>query len=366
MKIGIDVRFWQESGVGRYIRNLTKTLAKIDNKNTYYLFALSSDLKKINEEIKAENVILVPCDIPWHSLSEQVSLPSFLGKYKLDLMHFPYFSLPIFYKGPYVVTVHDLILHHFSSGKATTLPLPLYKLKRAGYKLVMHESVKRARKIITVSDATKKEIVEHLDTDPAKVVVTHEGADDFKNFPYKKTKEDYFLYVGNTYPHKNVETLFFAFSALNDAKVKLFIVGKKDFFQEAHKKSAELGFRNPNIIFKESVDDGQLYGLYKNAIALVSPSLMEGFGLPVLEAMQSGCLVLASDIPAYRELAEDVALYFDPRSYEDLAEKMQEVLKGSAELGRLKEKGKERAKLFSWDKMGKETLRIYSEVLAQG
>lgn len=366
MKIGIDVRFWQESGVGRYIRNLTKSLAKIDNKNTYYIFARSSDLKAINEEIKAENFIVVPCDIPWHSLSEQVSMPSFLGKYNLDLMHFPYFSLPIFYKGPYVVTIHDLILHHFSSGKATTLPLPMYKLKRAAYKLIMHESAKRARKIITVSNTTKDEIVEHLDTDPAKVVVAYEGADDFKKFPYKKTHENYFLYVGNTYPHKNVEVLFFAFSALDDAKVKLFVVGKEDYFQKAHKKNAEQGFRNPNILFKEDVDDRELYSLYKNALSLVSPSLMEGFGLPVLEAMQSGCLVLAADIPAYRELAADAALYFDPRSYEDLSAKMHNVLKGSAELGRLKEKGKERARLFSWDEMGKQTLEVYREVLVQG
>ena len=129
MKIGIDIRLWNQTGVGRYIRNLVLNLAEIDKKNGYVLFARSEDFQSIKSEIKNPNWKLVKADIKWHSISEQINFPSILNKENLDLVHFPYFSVPIFYNKPYVLTIHDLIIDHFPTGKASTLFLPFYYFK---------------------------------------------------------------------------------------------------------------------------------------------------------------------------------------------------------------------------------------------
>lgn len=359
MKIGIDVRFWRETGVGRYTRNLVVGLSKIDKKNEYFLFYSPRDLGEIEKFIKVDNFKLIPADIPWHTLTEQTSFPSLLKKYDLDLMHFPYFSLPVFYSRKYVVTIHDLILHHFSTGRASTLPTPIYHLKRLGYKFVMREGARKAEKIISVSSATKKEIEEHLNVSSKKISVIYEGVDAALKPVGDALKEKYFLYVGNTYPHKNLDILLFAFSSLSKTDTKLYIVGRKDFFQERLKKKAA-EYKNPNVFFLEDVSDSRLAGLYQNALALVAPSLMEGFGLPLLEAMQEGCLVLASNIPAHKEICKDAAIYFDPRDREDLSQKMQDVSDNRLNRQGFVKKGENRAKYFSWEKMARETLNVYN------
>ena len=119
MRIGIDVRLWDETGVGRYIRNLVKELAVVDVRNEYYLFTLKKDVSEIEKVIvsRKHRWRIVPVASHWHSLSEQTDFVRKLYTYPLDLMHFPYFSLPILYRKPFVVTIHDLIIHHFDTGK---------------------------------------------------------------------------------------------------------------------------------------------------------------------------------------------------------------------------------------------------------
>lgn len=173
MKIGIDARLWDQTGVGRYIQQLVANLAEIDKKNQYILF-LTKEHRDLPLPGPTWEKRLV--DIRWHSLKEQILLPYILWKEHLDLVHFPYFSLPIFYPGKFVITIHDLILDHFGTGQASTLPLFLYKIKRLGYKLVTWVAIRRAAKIITVSETTKQEIVNHYKVDPEKVVVTYEAA----------------------------------------------------------------------------------------------------------------------------------------------------------------------------------------------
>lgn len=172
MRIGIDARLWGQTGVGRYLEQLVKNLAKIDKENSYTLFFPKEykDLPLPGPTWKRRIA-----GVQWHSLKEQVLMPIILWCEKLDFVHFPYFSVPIFYPGKFVVTIHDLILDHFDTGKASTLPLFLYKIKRLGYKLVFWITLHRASKIITVSRTTKKEIVAHYKIDPAKIVVTYEA-----------------------------------------------------------------------------------------------------------------------------------------------------------------------------------------------
>lgn len=174
-------------------------------------------------------------------------------------------------------------------------------------------------------------------------------------------KKPYILYVGNAHPHKNLERLIDAFSKFNYSDIRLVLVGKEDYFYRRLKKKVAEVNSSDKVVFYGEADDDNLRDLYKNAAALVLPSLMEGFGLPALEAMGQGCLVLCSNIPAFREICADAAIYFDPTSVEDMAQKIEEVIrnKNADKYRELIEKGRKRTQLFSWQKMAQETLEVY-------
>jgi len=339
MKIGIDARLFNQTGVGRYTSNLIENLLKIDKNNNYVLFVRNEDFDQVKLKIKnltrstssGQELKIIRVDIPWHSIKEQVYFSQILNNENLDLVHFPYFSVPISYNRPFIVTIHDLIIHHFPTGKASTHPSFIYMLKILGYKYVISRACKNAKKIIAVSKATKDEIVDHLKIPEDKISVIYEAADQQISNPKsqianKSINTKYFLYVGNVYPHKNVEKLINAFEIL------------LQYFPNAESN------------------------LYKNAVALVVPSLMEGFGLPPLEAMSNMCLVLASDIKALKEICGEDALYFDPYDENDMAEKMKAAYLGEFDR-EIIERGFERSKEFSWRKMAKETLKIYKDAI---
>ncbi len=369
MKIGIDARLWSETGVGRYIRNLVKELQALDKKNEYVLFMRSKDRQQLTVNnsplTKNKKWKFVDADIRWHTIDEQLKFPQILNKENLDLMHFPYFSVPVAYKKPFVITIHDLILNHFPTGKASTLPTYLYQLKRLGYNYIVSSAVNRAKKIIVPLNAVKNDLEKTLGVKKEKIEITYEGFDEKiqKNENINHVDNTrYLLYVGNAYPHKNLERLIKAFSvfrAEHNEDVQLLLIGKDDYFykklREKIKKENYSG-----ITIRNNVRDMELATCYKNAIALVSPSLMEGFGLPVLEAMASGCLVLASDIPSFREVCLDTAIYFNPYSITDIKEKMSYAF----ELDQLTKdecvkRGLKRSLEFSWKQMAQQTLDVY-------
>ncbi len=366
MVIGIDARLWSQTGVGRYIRNLVLNLHKIDFKNNYVLFVKSNDYENARKLITNSKWQIVKTDINWHSVSEQIRFASILEKAKLDLVHFPYFSVPIFYNRPFVVTMHDLIINHFPTGKASTLAFPIYKIKLFAYKVIIKKAAQKAKKIITVSNATKEEVLDHLGVDKDKVTVIYNGVDEGisneeQNTKYKLQNAKYFLYVGNAYPHKNLERLLLAFSEfLKETKnVKLVLVGREDYFYKKLKdKLKNMSLKN-SIIFYQEINDKELVNLYKNALALVMPSLMEGFGLPVVEAMANGCPVLASEIPSLKEVGKEAVVYFDPKNVEDMAKALGLMINDEGLRSEMIKKGYEQVKIFSWEKSARETLKVY-------
>ncbi|MBI2028488.1 MAG: glycosyltransferase family 4 protein [Candidatus Levybacteria bacterium] len=375
MKIGIDARLWNEGGVGRYIRNLIKQIQPLDKSNLYTLFVLSKDYESIKYEvssIKEENWELIKTNIRWHSIEEQLKFANILNKEELDLVHFPYISVPLNYQKPFIITIHDLIPYHYPSSNASALPFPIYFLKLLAYKFVVRAAARKAQKIIAPSNFTKKEIVEHLKIDPRKVIVTYEGVNSkitnsksqipkkSQNTKYKILNTKYFLYVGNAFPHKNLEVLIEAFNLFRQEHPGIFLVfvGKEDFFY-SRLKNEVYKRKISDVVFLHNIIDGQLVSLYRSAIAFVSPSLMEGFGLPVLEAMVNRCLVLASDIPTHREICGKVALYFDPNNVGDLTQKLESIHSNDMYYYSEKKRGFDRAKVFSWEKMARETLKIY-------
>jgi glycosyltransferase involved in cell wall biosynthesis len=361
MRIGIDCRLWEQTGVGRYTRNIVLNLQKIDKKNSYVLFVRSEDCENIKKQIVNSKWKIVNVNIKWHSIAEQLRFPSLIKKQKLDLIHFPYFSVPILYNKPYAVTIHDLIINHFSTGKASTLAYPVYLAKRETYKFIIKQAAKKAKKIIAPSNATKQEIMDHLKIAENKIDVICEASEltiSDKPLAISQKYGRYFLYVGNAYPHKNLERLISAFEkVLNEhTNLKLILVGQKDYFYKRLEKENQ----SDNVIFYGKANDNELVSLYTNAIGLVAPSLMEGFGLPVLEAMSLKCLVVASDIPAFREIAGETAIYFNPVDVNDIHAKLKEVLENGEKYKEEKiEKAFSKSQQFSWEKAAEQTLNIY-------
>jgi len=264
------------------------------------------------------------------------------------------------------------------------LPYPIYFLKHLGYRFVLSQAIKRAKKIIVPTKATKKEILDHFKVPESKISVTYEGVDrklkmqnekcktTIKNSKFIESKQ-YFLYVGNAYPHKNLERLLQAFLKLKTQNsklktttksLKLVLVGKSDYFYERLKKDVKKRPIENDVIFYGEANDQELQWLYQNAIALIFPSLMEGFGLPALEAMACECLVLASNIPALKEVCGEAAVYFNPHKIEEIKEQINKVSINSntRQYQEKIKKGKERAKMFSWQKMAEETLHVYNSL----
>lgn len=358
MKIGIDARLWNESGVGRYIRNLVLKLdEKKDLKHKIVVFLNSKNFRQVN--FTNPGISKVLADIKWHGISEQFQFKKIIDRENLDLMHFSYFSYPVFYKKPFVITIHDLIIHHYPTGKSSTLPLPIYYAKHFAYKKITEKAVKNSLKIITPSVATRDELIDHYHADKEKIEVIYEGFDPAISISDKKANipnNNYILYVGNAYPHKNLPVLLKAFSNLrkkiND--IDLVCIGRKDYFYERLEKE-----NHSDVHFMHEVDDSQLFEYYKHARFLVMPSLMEGFGLPVLEAMSLSVPVICSNIPALKEIAQDAALYFKPSDESELEEKMLLLLKNRKVFKELQDKGLKCSRKYSWDTALTQTLNVY-------
>ena len=421
MKITIDCRMWSESGIGRYLRNLISELQKLDKKNEYFLLLLKKDYE--NEELimdsrfrgndKEGNFHKVLADFRWYTVREQIELPGLLNRLKSDLVHFPHFNVPIFYRGKFVVTIHDLIHQHFQMRRVTTLDPLTYKLKHFGYKKVFGVTVRNAVSIITPSEFVKKQLMDEWDVESRKITVTPEAVDtklyttvhslvqDKVNEMLDKfnIKKPYVFYVGNAHPHKNVEGLIKAFLKLksrhsefntkyqaslisgsvnkipkqvrNDNRgLQLVLSGANNYFWKKVKEKYNLDSRlrgNDNvvedIIFTGFVTDEEMVALYKGAQCFIMPSFEEGFGIPILEAMAAGCPVVSSNAGALKEVGGDAAVYFNPHDQGDMVDKIDGVFKDGDLRKELMVKGKKRVKKFSWKKMAEKTLEVYNETI---
>jgi len=388
-RIGIDARFYGPlgKGLGRYVQEVVDNAIALDaagNQEFEFVIFLSPENYDSyccpNASVKK-----IMVSQRWYSWREQLFLPMILKKENLDLVHFPHFNVPIFTPVPFVVTIHDLILTRFPSRRASMLPPILYWVKQAAYRLVVRTAVKRAQMIITVSKFTKDDIVKKFKALPEKIHITYEGVVDFhgedrnnKNYleaaavlsKYAITSP-YLLYVGNAYPHKNLERLLAVYKELQKVRpdLSLIMVGKDDFFYTRVKnKAVELGLKKPEgnkggVVFPGYVPDAHLETLYKQALLYVFPSLYEGFGLPPLEAMSHSCPVVASNQASLPEILDEAAAYFDPYNEKEMVATILALIADENRRQELAAKGRERIRHFSWQKCAQETLDIYREAL---
>jgi glycosyltransferase involved in cell wall biosynthesis len=373
MRIGIDARFFGPigKGLGRYTQKLIENLEKIDSTNHYFVFLKAENFDEY--EPKNKNFQKVLADFRWYTLSEQINFSSLLKKYKLDLVHFPHFNVPLLYRKKFVVTIHDLILVHFPTIRSSTLHPLFYWLKFLAYKIVIRSAIGRAQRIIAVSNFTKNDLIKtYPKIKPEKIKVTYESAEDFCLFtPEKKYDEilarygimkPYVVYVGNAYPHKNLEKLILSFREIKKAekKLNLILVGKEDYFYRRLKNFSNEQ-KIQGVIFTDYIPDHELDTIFRNASAFVWPTLYEGFGLPPLEAMSKGVPVVSSDQECMKEILSDSAYYFDGRNIADMAGAVIKVLNDSGLRERLISNGYERVTQYSWKRMAKETLELYKK-----
>ncbi len=356
MNIGIDARLWYESGVGRYIRNLVNGLdARKIRDITFTIFLSPKAYKLVNFE--SQNFRKVESDVSWHTLAEQIQFKKELDRENLDLVHFPYFSYPVFYRKPFVITIHDLIIDHYPTGISSSLPLPFYYAKHFAYKKIIKSAVKKSKKIIVPSMATKDELISHYNANEKKIDVIYEGFDPLiseNSVKESLVSDNYILYVGNAYPHKNLRNLLKAYEDIGEKTgVELVCIGRDDFFYKRLEKCQR------GVHFLHSIDDSTLFSYYTNARLLVVPSLMEGFGLPLLEAMSLSCPVISSDTPALHEVGGDAALYVNPKEPAEIARTIEKVLTDKKLLESLRKKGLTRSKQFSWEECVDKTLTVY-------
>jgi glycosyltransferase involved in cell wall biosynthesis len=369
MRIGIDARLYAQTGVGRYLQNIISELSSLDQKNDYIVYLRKEEFGKfIPPNNRWRKKIL---DIKWHTLKEQLHIPYKFLKDNLDIAHFPYFNVPILYPKKYLLTVHDLIIDHFDTGKSSTLSPIIYKIKRLGYKFSLKLGMKRASAIAAISKTTKKEVMSHYQVPSDRIIITYDALDkDFNKIIEKQKVINYYsfpyiLYVGNAYPHKNLDRLIHAFKIIKKRKLdlRLILAGDDSFFYPRLKKLVKRLNLEKDVIFFGNAHNSQLVNLYSNASCLVFPSLMEGFGLPNLEALACAKLPVVSDIPVFREIWGDIIIYFNPYDEGDIARKIIKALclKPEEYQKRIKA-GQKRINDFSWKKTAQETLKIYNKI----
>lgn len=370
MKIGIDARFYgpQEKGLGRYTQKLIEHLQKIDQENDYVVFLQPARVKDFPTPSEKWQTVTAP--FRWYTLEEQLKMPRLIKSAGVDFMHFPHFNVPMFYRGPYIVTIHDLIITKHPKRRASTLGALPYWAKYGAYRMVVSSAVRRAKKVVTVSQYSRKDIMEYYNLPSDRVIVTYEAADPpnaytpAHDLSHYNIQKPYVMYVGNAHPHKNLELLISAFARFREKNpdYHLVLVGGHDYFYKRLIQETKERGLDANVIFPGFVPDEDLGVLFEAATAYVFPSLSEGFGLPPLEAMQMNIPVISSNATCMPEVLGDAAEYFDPEEETEIIHALERVTKDEALQQQLVERGSRRVRQFSWDRMAQETLDIYQQL----
>lgn len=360
-KIVIDGRIIN-STTGRYVERLVTYLQEIDRENQYIILVPTKD--KDYWKPTADNFSVMAVDYKNYSVGEQVGFCKFLYSLNADLVHFCMPQQPIFYTRPHVTTVHDLtLLKTYNSDKNWFV----YHFKQFIGRMIFYVIGHTSKHILTDAAYTKKEYAAFAHIPESKITVAHLAADKLSNTsePYSALgKTPFIMYVGQQSDYKNIRRLIQTHQALRVLKpnLELVLVGSLSVLAKRNQQwVTEQGFKG--VRFTGFVSDGQLAWLYEHCQAYVFPSLMEGFGLPGLEAIVHGAPVISSNATCLPEVYGDAARYFNPLSVQDMAHAVQEVLDDPALRTQLIEAGKLKAREYSWQKMAEQTLRVYRTAL---
>jgi len=363
MRIGINALFLNrpETGSGQYTRHLLEALAKVDPTDEYLLF---SPGPIPNTQYPISNLAKL-----WF---EQVTFPQACHRSDVALAHVPYFASPFFPTVPTVVTVHDLV----------PLILPAYRgsLLARLYTRLVAAAARKARAIITVSQASQRDIVRYLHVPPEQIHVTYEAAGESFQ-PVEDAAQSvairhkvglpqrYLLYLGGFDQRKNLSALLRAFALLvnRQAQARLVVAGQlpgrdSPLFPDPGRLVGELGIKE-RVIFTGWVAEDDKPALLRGAVAFVFPSLYEGFGLPPLEAMACGTPVIASNRSSLPEVVGEGGILVEPTDVEALAEALEVLWVDDALRAELRQRALAQAARFSWKQTAQETLAVYRKLV---
>jgi glycosyltransferase involved in cell wall biosynthesis len=371
VRVAIDARKLHDYGVGTYVRNILRHLARMDATNAYLLICRPADTEFVRA--LGPNFEAVPDRSANYSVREQLSLPLNLWRGRVDVFHAPHYVFSPLTTCPTVVTIHDCIHLRF----------PQYLPHRAAHlyaRVFLRVAARRARRVLTVSEASKRDILHYLQIPEAKVEVIPNALDERFELPPSDTEvarvrdrfllnSPFILYTGNIKPHKNLDRLIEAFALLRRREfdgVKLLIIGDEISKYPNLRRLVHRHQLHQHVRFLGFVPDATLAVLYRLASLFVFPSLYEGFGLPPLEAMASGTPVISSNVSSLPEVVGDAALLIDPLNPQAIADAMARVLCDGELRSELVRRGHERVRAFSWQRSVARIRDIYADVARGG
>jgi glycosyltransferase involved in cell wall biosynthesis len=367
VRIGIDARKLHDFGIGTYIRNLLRHLARLDQDTDFVLLCRPDDASHLGS--LGPNFRAVPERSGSYSVSEQLTIPFALRREGVSLFHAPHYVLPALVGCRSVVTIHDCI----------HLMFPQY-LPRRGALTYARTSIsiaaRRSTRVLTVSESSKRDILRFVDVPPDKIDVIYNAYDE--RFGIEPAEEDvgrvreryqlhdeFVLYAGNVKPHKNLERLIEAFHLVRNRgldHLKLVLIGDEISRYAALRRAVHQHQLHKYVRFLGYLPEETLAVMYRLAGVFVFPSLYEGFGLPPLEAMASGTPVVTSNVSSLPEVAGDAALLVDPYSPDSIADGIFAILTDEGIRLDLRAKGLVRARQFSWEASVQRVREIYQQV----
>jgi glycosyltransferase involved in cell wall biosynthesis len=372
VKIAIDVRKWRDFGIGTYVRNLVRHLARLDHETTYFLFCHEADQATLRD--LAENFVPVVDSSPGYSVREHLSIPLKLRRLGAELLHAPHYVRPLLCTIPSVVTIHDCI----------HLLFPQYLPNRMAWRYaryMMGSAIRHSAVVFTVSDSSRADILRFYPwADPARVHVVPNAIDtelleDPGEEEMERVRERYqlrgrfILFAGNVKPHKNLERLIRAFAVVREQgghdDLQLLLIGDDVSRYGSLRRAVEATRLRQDVRFFGFVPPSTLSALYRMADVFAFPSLYEGFGLPPLEAMSCGTPVVTSRMAALHEVVDEAAVLVDAYSVDDIAAGIVRVLDDDDLRTDLVRKGHARARKFSWDRSVRAIHAGYFKALGQ-
>ncbi len=367
MRIAIDARKLRDFGIGTYLRNILIELSRLDRDTEYVVLCRPDDLE--SGDILGRNFRMVPETAEPYSVAEQFRIPLALARERVQLVHEPHYVLPPLIRCRSVVTIHDCIHLMFPQ----YLPSKLAHIYAQGS---MWAAAHKANRILTVSEASKRDILHFFDVPADKVSVIHNAIDERFLTPANTERMDlvrqryqldhpFVLYVGNIKPHKNIERLIDAFGRARSqcpGHLQLVIIGDEISKYPGLRQSVHKHRLDKHVRFLGFQPMETLAAVYRLARAFVFPSLYEGFGLPPLEAMACGSPVVTSNVSSLPEVAGGAALLVDPYDADSIADGIVRAVSDEALRADLIRRGLERARSFSWTQSVRRIHQIYMEV----
>lgn len=362
LRIGIDARLAgpHNAGIGRYAENLIRELIKLNqaeqrfaSKLVLFFFDEDQAHQVLGQHYHDPRLEVIITQIKHYSLQEQLRLHKIYQATQLNLLYVPHWNVPLNYRGPFVLTVHDLLWHEHGGRHATTLNPWQYYLKYWAYRLISSRAIAKAQAIFVPTNTIKKTVLKFYPHCEDKVIVSKEGiAPPYEvalkqmTLPEGRIKKQ-FVYTGSLYPHKNLKLIIRSLRQL--PKYKLLIACARNLFQDQIQALVAKYKVKKQVAFLGFVEDKKLIELYQKSTALVQPSISEGFGLTGIEAMAAKTAVLASDIEVFREIYQDAAIYFDPHSVASFVQAVQKL--ESSDRRQLLRQGATVARQYSFAKM---------------